>query len=434
MEDKTTSIHVENFKSLKDCTIDFKKFDVLIGANGTGKTNVLELFKFVDLCVNSNQSPPYPFAPWWGFGNLVWSHDERLPIRLQFNYNVDNYDVEYKTLISGSSNKLEFLEEEFNISNYLSVQRSFQNAVYKIKEEFWNKYTSVLSEFSAAKSDSFDSLLLKEPIALHQPSDLSILKNLSHLPFHVLLPPNADLMFLHVFTSSEPHVLTVLSPSVVNEHGISVPLCRNAVDVLAGDKQIIFLRQLSYGNLRQSSSVNQQSNLGEDGRGLINLLFRWYTKNSGRLPERFELALEALFPGWQIRFDLTNDGQVSLSVNEGGMEMYSPSIPDGFYKLLAILACIELEPGFLLIDQMETSLHARMIEYIIDELKTCNSNVVLTTHSPTVIDLVEPEDLIILEKTDHETSCRRVKDPEELKIKLMNKGITVSESWIYDKI
>lgn len=137
MEDKTTSIHVENFKSLKDCTIDFKKFNVLIGANGTGKTNVLELFKFVDLCVNSNQSPPYPFAPWWGFGNLVWSHDERLPIRLQFNYNVDNYDVEYKTLISGSSNKLEFLEEEFNISNYLSVQRSFQNAVYKIKEEFW---------------------------------------------------------------------------------------------------------------------------------------------------------------------------------------------------------------------------------------------------------------------------------------------------------
>ena len=342
--------------------------------------------------------------------------------------------MEYKTLISGSSNKLEFLEEEFNISNYLSVQRSFQNAVYKIKEEFWNRHTSVLSEFSAAKSDSFDSLLLKEPIALHQPNDVSILKNLSRQTFRALSPPDADLVFLHVFTPSEPHVLTVLSPSVVNEHGISVPLCRNAVDVLAGDKQIIFLRQLSYGNLRQSSSVNQQSNLGEGGRGLINLLFRWYTKNSGRLPERFELALEALFPGWQIRFDLTNDGQVSLFVNEGGMEMYSPSIPDGFYKLLAILACIELEPGFLLIDQMETSLHARMIEYIIDELKTCSSNVVLTTHSPTVIDLVEPEDLIILEKTDRETSCRRVKDQEELKIKLMNKGITVSESWIYDKI
>ena len=188
MEDKTTSIHVENFKSLKDCTIDFKKFNVLIGVNGAGKTNVLELFKFVDLCVNSNQTPPYSFAPWHGFGNLVWSHDERLPIRLQFNYNVDNYDVEYKASISGLSDKLEFLEEKFDISNYLSVQRSFQNAVYKFKEEFWNGHTSVLSKLSASKSNAFDSLLLKEPIALHQPNDVSILKNLSHLPFHVLLP------------------------------------------------------------------------------------------------------------------------------------------------------------------------------------------------------------------------------------------------------
>ena len=71
MEDKTASIHVENFKSLKDCTIDFKKFNVLIGVNGAGKTNVLELFRFVDLCVNSNQTPPYPFALWQGFSNLV---------------------------------------------------------------------------------------------------------------------------------------------------------------------------------------------------------------------------------------------------------------------------------------------------------------------------------------------------------------------------
>ena len=148
--------------------------------------------------------------------------------------------MEYKASISGSGNKLEFLEEEFDISNYLSVQRSFQNAAYKFKEEFWNGHTSVLSKLSASKSNAFDSLLLKEPITLHQPSNFSILKNLSHLSFHVLLPPDADLMAMHVFTSSEPHILTVLSPPVVNEHGISVPLCCNAANILAKDRQITF--------------------------------------------------------------------------------------------------------------------------------------------------------------------------------------------------
>ena len=433
MQEGIFRIRVENFKSLKNCEINFKTFNVLIGPNGSGKTNVLELFKFISLCIGSTHTPPYPFGPWWGFGNLVWSHDERLPIFLQIDYTIDGHDVTYQTHISGADGNLEFLDEKIAIPDYLCVDRSFGRTIYKIEKEFWEKHRSEKPKFVAVK-ESMHYFMLKKPHTLNQPSDVSILKNFHQGIPHTHYDSNTNLTFLYVHPVIDASIMIVPSPSVNNRYGQMVPLCKDAADVLAGDGQTVFLRQLNYNSLRQSAPANQQSRLEEDGSGLINLLFGWYTKNHGRLPERFEIALEALFPKWQISFELTGDGRISLIVNEEKMEMRPPSIPDGLYKMLAILAAIELRPRFLLIDEMEASLHARMVQYATAELKACDSNVIVATHSPVVIDSVEPEDLILLEKTDHETFCRRVKDPDELKVRLMNKGITVSESWIYDKI
>ena len=195
----------------------------------------------------------------------------------------------------------------------------------------------------------------------------------------------------------------------------------------------MLLRQLNYAKLRESPSVGTQTEMDEDGVGLVNLLFRWYNSHTG-LPDRITSALESLFPEWQIRFTVTDDGRILLSVYDGNTILYPPSIPDGFYKLLVILTAIELNPKFLLIDEIETSLHAKMIEYIIGELIDCDSNVVITTHSPAVIDTVRLEDLVLLERTDTGTTARRIDNPERLRKKLSDLGVTASEGWLYGKL
>ena len=37
-------IHIKNFKSLRDCKLKLGNFNVLVGANATGKTNLVDLF------------------------------------------------------------------------------------------------------------------------------------------------------------------------------------------------------------------------------------------------------------------------------------------------------------------------------------------------------------------------------------------------------
>ena len=45
---KITSIKVKGYKNLLDCTYNIGDFNVLIGANNTGKSNLLEVFSFLD--------------------------------------------------------------------------------------------------------------------------------------------------------------------------------------------------------------------------------------------------------------------------------------------------------------------------------------------------------------------------------------------------
>lgn len=42
------SIHLENFKSFKDATLELGSFSVLVGANASGKSNLFDAFRFLD--------------------------------------------------------------------------------------------------------------------------------------------------------------------------------------------------------------------------------------------------------------------------------------------------------------------------------------------------------------------------------------------------
>ena len=68
------------------------------------------------------------------------------------------------------------------------------------------------------------------------------------------------------------------------------------------------------------------------------------------------------------------------------------------------------------------------------ELRDCDPNVVITTHSSAVIDAVRLEDLVLLERTNAGTTSRRVDNPEGLRKKLSDLGVTASEGWLYGRL
>lgn len=113
--------------------------------------------------------------------------------------------------------------------------------------------------------------------------------------------------------------------------------------------------------------------------------------------------------------------------------MTAPGISDGFYKALTIFTALESEPSLLVVDEVENSLHAKALELLIDELKMSECRTILTTHSPIVVDIVEPKDLILVDKGDEGSVFRRSEKPEEVRKALSERGIILDyelEEWI----
>jgi predicted ATPase len=70
-----TRIQVKNFESLKDVTLDLGRRNVLVGANMAGKSNVIDLFRFIyDMAFAAAGSWALPNAVLKreGFGELLW--------------------------------------------------------------------------------------------------------------------------------------------------------------------------------------------------------------------------------------------------------------------------------------------------------------------------------------------------------------------------
>jgi len=189
------------------------------------------------------------------------------------------------------------------------------------------------------------------------------------------------------------------------------------------------LTSINLWEARKPAAPRREDRLKDDAANLVNVCYNLFLKEN-KMPERISTVLFYFFPELPPRFELAQDGRVLMK----GGQLYPPGLPDGFFKTLLILAALELKPSLLAIDEIENSLHPQLVETLLDELRRSGTQVLAITHSPAVVDAVEPEDLILTEKDSEGTHFRRVKEPHQIKKWLKEKGVTLSEKWLYAEI
>ncbi|WP_221290335.1 AAA family ATPase [Stygiolobus caldivivus] len=168
-----------------------------------------------------------------------------------------------------------------------------------------------------------------------------------------------------------------------------------------------------------------------NGRGMVKVLHNLYS--GGGLPGYIDVKEE----GYSISFKLSDEGNVILYVNDHGVLVPPPSVPSGLIKMLTIMTALALRPKVLAIDEVEDSLHLKYIERLLDVFGyfSDGTQIILSTHSPAVIDLVNPSDLVLVSRVGLSTKVRKVnKKDGELKEFLVKNGITLSDAYFYGAI
>jgi predicted ATPase len=448
-------VSITNFKSLRNVQISLRKFNVLVGPNGSGKTNFIEFFKFLKKSLSEPTRPYVPYLDWWDYRNIVWERKEELPITAKLCWVIDGLDVEYEISFSGIGGAFKILIEKLAIEKTLYLER--EGPILRIKydkdflvqkeEEIRRELRNMAEVLRVVSHESRDAIgRISEKITVRSLSEqvTSVRTDLPNL--------------LRLSTFSVPDFIRrregkkkTLETEIIGQIEKIAQMEDFAIIILPQrtDKRLrltsillqlheaisgfTILRHPNMTEVKSASLPRREDFLFEDSSNLNNVLYKWFSEK-GKLPERIESVISELFPNVRIGFESTFDGRIYIKIFEKGVELHPPSIPDGLYKVLSVLAAIELSPSLLAIDEVENSLHRESLEYVLDGLKECESTVIVTTHSPLVVDIVRLEDLLIVERTEGGTVLSRVKGPEKLRRRLAKLKITQSESWLYGEL
>jgi predicted ATPase len=138
-------LHVENFLSLNDVSISFKPLTVLVGANASGKSNILRALKRLKILMfNENLPNKNQLLEWFWAGNE--KNNDCLKFSLKSEY--DSVSIEYSIQLQTEEPRLN--SEQFQVNNIHVI--SLKNGAGEIRDEDGNNKIIYSSDKLALKS------------------------------------------------------------------------------------------------------------------------------------------------------------------------------------------------------------------------------------------------------------------------------------------
>lgn len=361
MIDKIT---INNFKSIADLTVDLGRINVVIGENGCGKTNFLEAIAFAAAASQKN------------LNNAVLGANMRV-VPKDFMYSA--FEDEAKTVVDVDVPTINIrLEERNKIPTLVSCAYSDDKKQWINIAELANglMVRASLSQVFRIKSDEFIE-------AVSSVDDISKEEALR------LLRSDINLSDVEEFRDKMPKTFKAAEDLMLNK-----PVLNNYV-IYSPEEQM----------LRRFSDDSQIIPLGRRGEGLFQYLKDIAKTNNGtsfftKLKEGLQLL--EWFDDFEMPEDLLSN-EYRLNVADKYLKetlhfFDQRSTNEGFLYLLFYLTLFNSSdtPSFFAIDNIETSFNPKLSTFLLRELidlaKVNDKQVIITTHSPFVIDALDLAD------------------------------------------
>jgi ABC-type lipoprotein export system ATPase subunit len=321
-------IKAKNFKSLVDFRLDLEKFNCLIGLNGAGKSTVLQFIDFVGQQVRGK------FDEWltereWEAGDITSKLISQPTVDFAVSLVADTGETGVTWEARFDPSKLHCAFERIvTPGGTLEVENGHVHMV----------------DLTKSKPDMDAGIAFS-----YQGSILSQLED-ERLP-HSLLG------FKNYFRTVESFDL--LSPQ----------LLRQRTRVVGGG--------LGLGGQRLASLVDEIDIVKH--RELVLSLQKVY-------PQLVHFDVQRLPEGWkQIEISEAYQGYESGRITTGAQH-----INDGMLRLIAIVAELaSYNQRFVLFDEIENGINPEVVEFVIDKLVNARQQVLVTTHSPMILNYLD---------------------------------------------
>lgn len=328
------SIWIDNFKSLVDFRLEFAKFSCLVGLNGSGKSTVLQAIDFLSQLMRGDLKNWLSFRGWEDF-DLSSKIIEKNTIDFEVIVEDEDYgEITWKGCFSQES--LSCIEESVITKNFEYV---FKNKTIEVK---------------------FNPGLFKDGVSIvSENTEFNVMFKYKGSIFSSLIVDDDDLAAI-------PRLFSTL-------------LNVKSFDLLSP-------------NLMRSQIKKSDGDLGIGGEKLAAFIHELDEKSKNKL-QRYLVEKYTQLESIETRSLPSGIKELEIVERFGDQQIKSSArhINDGLLRLMAIFSQIESDNLFLLFDEIENGINPELIEFLIDQLVNAPAQVLVTTHSPMILNYLEDD-------------------------------------------
>lgn len=349
-------VWAKNYRSLANIEVDLEPITVLVGQNGSGKSNFVDVFRFVyDAC---RMGMDAAIVERHGMSALRrWSAKGR------------PYDVEIGLMV----------EDPAWLAHYSFILGSERRGEYRVKREI----CQITSRTNHATSiyETSGGAMVRPPDGINPViNDRSLLLPLiaTAEPYDVLYEYLTSFAFYNIFPNTLTEPQKPANPYPLDEHG-----------------------------------SNLASTLREMQRARDPLLAQLRDSLQTALPDvmDFQVSQVGGYLVTRLRHLMSTDDRASFELSQES---------DGTLRMLGILVALHQgAPRTLLtLEEPELTIHPGALRLLWDEIEAAasRSQIVITTHSPDLLDLCTADKLRVVEKVNGATLIDPIEEQQKLAI------------------
>lgn len=395
---RITKVWAKNFRSIADASVDLDALTLLVGPNASGKSNVLDILRFIKDALRFDLEVAVSMRQ--GIGAIRRQNRAGRPYNVEIGVCADVHDasVEYGFTLAGESTGSYKVRREYVkiwIDNDSEQSFDFHiddgNFVYP---DFQTSRISFADLIEGYASD-FDAANLSLPILLRMVRQIAY---------------NPD--------SSERN-----TDAAVSMHAALFRLRRNLLSMR--------FYHIFPNTIREPQKLESDRLMDEDAGNLASAL-RELDEKQPTYMSRLKKSLGRLIPGVTDVEVVSAGGYLVIRLEhdsaQGGVWLDLSQESDGTVRLLGLLAALYQYPRLrrlpvIGIEEPELAVHPDTLAVLADLLNEASyrSQVIVTTHSPDFIDCItnyrRVENLRIVELVDGATKIGHVRKPQKQAVK-----------------
>ncbi|MFH0734572.1 MAG: AAA family ATPase [bacterium] len=378
---KIDEIKVKNFKNIENATIKFDKYNLIVGSNNSGKSNLLMVFRFLNFIINDS------------IDIVKNSFEQEIPIvgyiKPYYFYKKDVLEIELK--FSDNQKKL--------LYNYVIRIQWEEKDGYDFTSEIIKESFSVKSFNKPGKASTIflkikDKITYGGNFANNSFMD-SGQKHVSVVRILNPLPPKSNPYYAE---------LSVLDYIIKSQIYYFSNIGLNSIDIK--ERKDFYGRITSYDFIKEIKKIENTPKF----EILKSILNKMLNISDLQIMERNEI--------------IENSNNFFIVITQFNHQKLFSGLSDGSILLISLITKIlTSEHSIFLIEEPENSLHPKALVDLINFIKSFinEKQFIIVTHSLTLLNTSNPNDVIIAELQENGLSnITNIPNPKEISRRLKN--------------